>query len=144
MACGLSCGASAATGGCLLTRYLVEGPACDGSRKREWALGGLDGCDKDKMCLVSTCEQDEDSSRERVTSSLSLWPQERVKAEELMEQKAVEQDRPDGERHGADHSGRSSSKLPNPSGGARPTSRRHNPGSDKVQQPKELRARDEF
>lgn len=72
MACELSPGASAATWGCLLTRYLVEGPACDGSRKREWALGGLDGCDKDKMCLVSTCEQDEDFSRERVTSSLSV------------------------------------------------------------------------
>ncbi|KAM6417999.1 prolyl 3-hydroxylase 3 [Pluvialis apricaria] len=84
--------------------------------------------------------------------AIALWythsqehaEQERVKAEELMEQRAVEQDRPDGERHGADHSGRSSSELPIPSGGAGPTSRRHKPGSERLQQPRELRPRDEF
>lgn len=62
-----------------------------------------------------------------------------------MEQRAVEQDQPDGEEHqGADHSGRSSSELPVPSGGARPASRRHKPGSDRMQHSKEMRARDEF
>ncbi|KAM7129270.1 prolyl 3-hydroxylase 3 isoform 3-T6 [Ciconia maguari] len=85
--------------------------------------------------------------------AIALWythsqehaEQERVKAEELMEQRAVEQDRPDGEeRQGADHSSRSSSELPVPSGGARPTSWRHKPGSDRAQHPKELWARDEF
>ncbi|XP_075366929.1 prolyl 3-hydroxylase 3 isoform X4 [Mycteria americana] len=85
--------------------------------------------------------------------AIALWythsqehaEQERVKAEELMEQRAVEQDRPDGEEHqGADHSSRSSSELPIPSGGARPTSWRHKPSSDRAQHPKELRARDEF
>ncbi|KAF1598967.1 UNVERIFIED_CONTAM: Prolyl 3-hydroxylase 3, partial [Eudyptes pachyrhynchus] len=85
--------------------------------------------------------------------AIALWythsqehaEQERVKAEELMEQRAVEQDQPDGEEHQeADHRGRSSSELPVPSSGARPTSRRHKPGSDRTQHPKELRARDEF
>ncbi|NXN38071.1 P3H3 hydroxylase, partial [Rhinoptilus africanus] len=84
--------------------------------------------------------------------AIALWythsqehaEQERVKAEELMEQWAVEQDQPDGEEHQADHSGRSSSELPISGSGARPTSRRHKPGSDRTQQPKELRARDEF
>lgn len=123
----------------------MEGPACDGFCKREWALGGLDGCGKDEMCLVGPCKQSQDPSREGFTSSLSPWLQERVKAEELMERKAVEQDRPDGEeRQGADHSGRSSSEPPIPNSGARPTSRRHKPGSDRTQQPKKLRARDEF
>lgn len=122
----------------------MERPACDGSRKGGWTLGGLDGCGKDKMRLVSPCEQDEDPGREGLTSCLSPWLQERVKAEELMEQRAVEQDQPDGEERQADHSGRSSSEFPVSSGGARPTSRRHKPGSDRMQQPKELRARDEF
>ncbi|XP_009328291.1 PREDICTED: prolyl 3-hydroxylase 3, partial [Pygoscelis adeliae] len=81
--------------------------------------------------------------------AIALWythsqehaEQERVKAEELMEQRAVEQDRPDGEEHQeADHRGRSSSELPFPSGGARPQAA----GSDRTQHPKELRARDEF
>ncbi|KAM6095264.1 prolyl 3-hydroxylase 3 [Chlamydotis macqueenii] len=85
--------------------------------------------------------------------AIALWythsqehaEQERVKAEEIMEQKAVEQDRPDGKEHqGADHRSRSSSELPIPSGGARPTSGRHTSGSDRTQHPKKLRARDEF
>ncbi|XP_065507831.1 prolyl 3-hydroxylase 3 isoform X2 [Caloenas nicobarica] len=85
--------------------------------------------------------------------AMALWythsrehaEQERVKAEEVMQQRAVEQDRPNGgERQGADHSGRSSSELPVSSGGARPMSWRRKPGSDRTQRPKELRARDEF
>ncbi|XP_014812765.1 PREDICTED: prolyl 3-hydroxylase 3 isoform X4 [Calidris pugnax] len=84
--------------------------------------------------------------------AIALWythsqehaEQERVKAEELMEQRAVEQDQPDEEERQAEQSGRSSSELPVSSSGARPTSRRHKPGSDRTQQPKELRARDEF
>ncbi|KFQ86002.1 Prolyl 3-hydroxylase 3, partial [Phoenicopterus ruber ruber] len=85
--------------------------------------------------------------------AIALWythsqehaEQERVKAEELMEQRAVEQDQPDGEeRQGADRSSRSSSEPPVPNSGARPASRRHKPGSDRTQHPKELRARDEF
>ncbi|XP_074964717.1 prolyl 3-hydroxylase 3 isoform X3 [Phalacrocorax aristotelis] len=78
------------------------------------------------------------------THSKEHAEQERVKAEELLEQRAMEQDQPDGERQGADHSGRSSSELPDHSGGARLTSRRHKPGSNRTQHPKELRARDEF
>lgn len=106
---------------------------------------GLDGCGKDEMCLVSPCEQDEDPSREGFTSSLSPWLQERVKAEEVMQQRAVEQDRSNGgERQGADHSGRSSSELPVSSSGDRPMSWRHKPGSDRTQRSKMLRARDEF
>ncbi|KFO14669.1 Prolyl 3-hydroxylase 3, partial [Balearica regulorum gibbericeps] len=85
--------------------------------------------------------------------AIALWythsqehaEQDRVKAEELMEQRAVRQDRSDGEQHpGADHSGRSSLEPLVPNSGARPTSRRHKPGSDRTQHPKELRARDEF
>ncbi|XP_049680779.1 prolyl 3-hydroxylase 3 isoform X2 [Accipiter gentilis] len=85
--------------------------------------------------------------------AIALWythsqehaEQERVKAEELMEQRAVEQDRPDGEeRQGTDRSGRSSSEPPLPNSGARATSRRQKPGSDRTQHPKELRVRDEF
>ncbi|XP_054669292.1 prolyl 3-hydroxylase 3 isoform X2 [Grus americana] len=85
--------------------------------------------------------------------AIALWythsqehaEQDRVKAEELMEQRAVEQDRSDGKQHpGADHSGRSSSEPLVPNSGARPTSQRHKPGSDRTQHPKELRARDEF
>jgi len=106
---------------------------------------GLDGFVKDKMCLVSPCEQSQDPGREGFTSSLSPWLQERVKAEELMEQRAVEQERPNGEEHqGSDHSGRSSSEPPIPTSGARPTSRSRKPGSDRTQHPKGLRARDEF
>ncbi|NXU54262.1 P3H3 hydroxylase, partial [Turnix velox] len=79
--------------------------------------------------------------------AIALWythsqehaEQDRVKAEELMQQRAVEQDRLDEEEHQADHTGRSSTELPVSSSGARPTSRRH-----RAQQPKELRVRDEF
>ncbi|NXX76182.1 P3H3 hydroxylase, partial [Urocolius indicus] len=80
--------------------------------------------------------------------AIALWythsqehaEQERVKAEELMEQ-----DRPDGgERQGADGSGRSSSESPIPTSRARPTSRRNKPSSDRTQHPKGLRVRDEF
>lgn len=123
----------------------MEGPACGGSCKREWALGGWDGRGKDEMCLVSPCKQSQDRSSEGLTSSLSPWLQERAKAEELMEQRAAEQDRPDGEeRQGTDRSGRSSSEPPLPNSGARATSRRKKPGSDRTQHPKELRVRDEF
>ncbi|NXD62471.1 P3H3 hydroxylase, partial [Eolophus roseicapillus] len=85
--------------------------------------------------------------------AIALWythsqehaEQERVKAEELIEQRAVEQDQTDGEeRQGADGSGRSSSEPPVPSSETRYTSRRHRPGLDRTQHPKELRARDEF
>lgn len=68
-----------------------------------------------------------------------------MKAEELIEQRAVEQDQTDREeRQGADGSGRSSSEPPVPSSETRYTSRRHRPGLERTQHPKELRARDEF
>ncbi|XP_061310130.1 prolyl 3-hydroxylase 3 isoform X1 [Pezoporus flaviventris] len=85
--------------------------------------------------------------------AIALWythsqehaEQERVKAEELIEQRAVEQDQTDREeRQGADGSGRSSSETPVPSSETRYTSRRHRPGLDRTQHPKDLRARDEF
>ncbi|XP_008497390.2 prolyl 3-hydroxylase 3 [Calypte anna] len=85
--------------------------------------------------------------------AIALWfthsqehaEQERVKAEELMEQKAVEPDWTDGEeRQGTHGSGRSSSERAVPNGGARPTSQRQKPVSVGTQQPKRLRARDEF
>lgn len=81
----------------------------------------------------------------RVSYHFSLWLQERVKAEELMEQRAAEENQPDGDGyHGADHSSRSSPEALVPSGGARPTSQRHKSVSERMQHPKELRARDEF
>lgn len=96
-------------------------------------------------CVCSPREQGQDPSRGEFTSSLSLWLQERVKAEELMEKDGVDQDWPDGEgHHRADHSSRSSSEASVPNGRARPTSRRHKPGSDRTQHPKIRRARDEF
>ncbi|KFP64017.1 Prolyl 3-hydroxylase 3, partial [Cariama cristata] len=84
--------------------------------------------------------------------AIALWythsrehaEQERVKAEELMRQRAVEQDRPGGEHQEADHRGRSSSEPPIPNSRARATSQRQKPGSDRTQHPKELRTRDEF
>ncbi|KAM9390063.1 prolyl 3-hydroxylase 3 [Phaethornis superciliosus] len=85
--------------------------------------------------------------------AIALWfthsqehaEQERVKAEELMEQKAAEEDWTDREEHqGADGSGRSSSEPAVPNGGARPTGQRRRPGSVGTQHPKRLRARDEF
>uniref|UniRef100_A0A8C8BMU1 procollagen-proline 3-dioxygenase n=1 Tax=Otus sunia TaxID=257818 RepID=A0A8C8BMU1_9STRI len=61
------------------------------------------------------------------------------------EHELMEQDWSDGgDRRGADHSGRSSSEPPVPNSGARPTSRRQKPGSDRTQHPKELHARDEL
>lgn len=138
-------GPSAAAGGCHLTKDLVEGPARDVSLKRERTLGGLDGCGEDEMCLVRPCEQRRDPSREGFTSSLSPWLQERVKAEELVEQRAAQQDQPDGEeRQGTDRSGRSSWDVPVLNSRARPTSQRHESGSDRMQHPKTVRARDEF
>ncbi|NWV00087.1 P3H3 hydroxylase, partial [Upupa epops] len=85
--------------------------------------------------------------------AIALWythspehaEQERVKADELMEQRAAGQEQPDGEEHrGTDQSSSSSSKPPIPNGGARPVSQRHRPGSDKMQPHKLLRVRDEF
>ncbi|XP_027566230.1 prolyl 3-hydroxylase 3 isoform X2 [Pipra filicauda] len=85
--------------------------------------------------------------------AIALWythsrehaEQERVKAEELMEQKAVEQDQLDGEkRRGTDRSSRSSSEPPVHNSGTKPANRRQKSGSDSKQHPKVLRARDEF
>ncbi|NXP48237.1 P3H3 hydroxylase, partial [Heliornis fulica] len=85
--------------------------------------------------------------------AIALWythsqehaEQERVKAEELMEQRAEKQDWADGgKRPGTDHSSRSSSQSPAPNSGARATSWSHKPGSDGTQHPKVLWARDEF
>ncbi|KFU84155.1 Prolyl 3-hydroxylase 3, partial [Chaetura pelagica] len=71
--------------------------------------------------------------------------QDRVKAEELMEQGAVEQDQTDGEeRQRAGGRGRTSSEPPAPNSRARPMSQRHKPGSNGTQHSKELRARDEL
>ncbi|XP_013813606.1 prolyl 3-hydroxylase 3 isoform X1 [Apteryx mantelli] len=79
------------------------------------------------------------------THSQEYAEKERVKAEELMEQRAAEQDKPDGQLlQGANHGSRSSPESPVPSDRARPTSRRHKPGSDGTQHPKELQPRDEF
>ncbi|NWH82667.1 P3H3 hydroxylase, partial [Piaya cayana] len=79
------------------------------------------------------------------THSKEHAEQERVKAEELVKQRAVQQDWHDGEeRQGAVHKGRSSSELPVRSSRARPTSQAHKPGSEGTQRPKELRTRDEF
>lgn len=96
------------------------------------------------MYFVSPCEQGRDPSRED-SHCLSPWLQERVKAEELMEQRAVEQDQPDGDkRQGTDRSSRSSSEPHAPSRGTKPADQRQKPGSDRKQYPKVLRARDEF
>lgn len=81
----------------------------------------------------------------RFTSFLSPWLQEWVKAEELMEQRAVEQDQPDGDKcQGTDRSSRSSSEPRAPSRGTKPADQRQKPGSDRKQYPRVLRARDEF
>ncbi|XP_026698244.1 prolyl 3-hydroxylase 3 [Athene cunicularia] len=80
--------------------------------------------------------------------AIALWythsqehaEQERVKAEELMEQ-----DQSDGgDCHGAHRSSRSSSEPPVSNSRARPMSRRQKPGLDMTQHPKELQARDEL
>ncbi|XP_048151518.1 prolyl 3-hydroxylase 3 [Corvus hawaiiensis] len=79
------------------------------------------------------------------THSQEHAEQERVKAEELMKQRAVEQDQPDGDKHeGTDRSSRSSSEPRAPSRGTKPADQRQRPGSDRKQHPKVLRARDEF
>uniref|UniRef100_A0A8C9EQB8 procollagen-proline 3-dioxygenase n=1 Tax=Pavo cristatus TaxID=9049 RepID=A0A8C9EQB8_PAVCR len=79
------------------------------------------------------------------THSAEHAEQERVKAEELMEQRAAEENQPDGEEYQrADHNSRSSPEPLVPSGGARLTSQRHKSVSERTQHPKELRARDEF
>uniref|UniRef100_A0A8C3LUW0 procollagen-proline 3-dioxygenase n=1 Tax=Chrysolophus pictus TaxID=9089 RepID=A0A8C3LUW0_CHRPC len=66
------------------------------------------------------------------THSAEHAEQERVKAEELMEQRAAEENQSNGEEYrGADRS-------------TRPTSQRHKSVSEGTQHPKELRARDEF
>ncbi|NWX92320.1 P3H3 hydroxylase, partial [Nothoprocta pentlandii] len=71
--------------------------------------------------------------------------QERLKAEELMEKAAAEQDKMDGQLHQRDDRGSSSSQeSPMPSDRAKTTRRRHKPSSDGTQHPKELRPRDEF
>ncbi|NXC50410.1 P3H3 hydroxylase, partial [Penelope pileata] len=79
------------------------------------------------------------------THSAEHAEQERVKAEELMEQRVAEQNQPDGEEYQAtDYSSRSSPEPLVPNGGARPTRQRQKPGSERTQHPKQLRARDEF
>ncbi|NXA41904.1 P3H3 hydroxylase, partial [Eudromia elegans] len=71
--------------------------------------------------------------------------QERLKAEELLEKAAAEQDKLDGQLHQGDDRGSSSSQeSPMPSDRAKTTRRRHKPSSDGTQHPKELRPRDEF
>lgn len=64
-----------------------------------------------------------------------------MKAEELMEQGAVEQDQPDGDKH---RSSRSSSAPRAPSRASKTADQRQKPGLDRKQHPKVLRARDEF
>uniref|UniRef100_A0A8C0UZL2 procollagen-proline 3-dioxygenase n=1 Tax=Cyanistes caeruleus TaxID=156563 RepID=A0A8C0UZL2_CYACU len=85
--------------------------------------------------------------------AIALWythsqehaEQERVKAEELMEQRAAEKDQPDGDKHqGTDGSSRSSSESHAPSRTTKPADQRQKPGLDRKQHPKVLRARDEF
>lgn len=106
----------------------MMGPA-KGHGAPEW-LGG---------CVLSRAQQG------GFTSFLSPWLQERVKAEELMEQRVAEQDKPDGDKHqGTDRSGRSSSEPRAPGRAARPAEQRQKPGLDRKQHPKVLRARDEF
>lgn len=68
-----------------------------------------------------------------------------MKAEELMDQRAMEQDQPGGDKHqGTDGSSRSSSEPRAPSRAAKPADQRQKPGLDRKQHPKVLRARDEF
>ncbi|KGL75734.1 Prolyl 3-hydroxylase 3, partial [Tinamus guttatus] len=79
------------------------------------------------------------------THSQEHAEQERVKAEELMEKKAAEQDKLDRQLHqGEDHGSSSSQESPMPSDRAKTTRRRHKPSSPGTQHPKELRPRDEF
>ena len=134
----------AAACGCSLTSYLVEGSDSGGSYKREGLQWGWMDVAKTRSVLSAPVSRSEILA-ERDSYHSSLWLQERVKAEKLMEQRAAEQNKPDGEEYqGADHSSRSSSESLTPDGRAGPVSRRHKPGSDRMQQPKQTRARDEF
>uniref|UniRef100_U3JQ34 procollagen-proline 3-dioxygenase n=1 Tax=Ficedula albicollis TaxID=59894 RepID=U3JQ34_FICAL len=85
--------------------------------------------------------------------AIALWythsqehaEQDRVKAEELMEQRAAEQDQPGGDKHqGTDRRSRSSSAPRAPSRASKPAEQRQKPGVDREQHPTVLRARDEF
>ncbi|KFP69745.1 Prolyl 3-hydroxylase 3, partial [Acanthisitta chloris] len=81
--------------------------------------------------------------------AIALWythsqehaEQERVKAEELMEQRAVEKDQHDGQKHQGSSS-RSSSEPHVPNSGTKPANRRQKPGLDRKQLV--LQARDEL
>lgn len=136
-------------------QWLFSDKVLGGGVRQWWVLQegrapvGLDGCGKDKVCLVSLClvrpVSRSEILAERGSYRFSLWLQERVKAEELMEQRATEQNQPEGEEYqGTDHSSRSSLEPLAPDGRAGPVSRRHKPGSDRRQHPKQTRARDEF
>lgn len=132
-----------AAGRCLLPGYVVEGSACNVSR-REQAVGGLGSCGQDKMCPVGPCKHSQDPRREQFTSS--LWLQEQLKAEELIEQRNVKQDQTDKEECQRTDDGSRSCSDPPPvaNTGARSSSWRHKPGSERTQHPKKLRTRDEF
>ncbi|XP_054023668.1 prolyl 3-hydroxylase 3 [Dryobates pubescens] len=80
------------------------------------------------------------------THSREHAEQEQLKAEELIEQRDVKQDQTDGEEcQRTDGSSRSCSDPPPvANSGARSASWRHKPGSERMQQPKKLRTRDEF
>lgn len=131
-------------------QQLFSDKVLGGGVRQRWVLQegrapvGLDGCGKDKVVLSAPASRSEILA-ERGSYRFSPWLQERVKAEELMEQRATEQNQPEGEEYqGADHSSRSSSEPLAPDGRAGPVSRRHKPGSDRRQHPKQTRARDEF
>ncbi|NXG48245.1 P3H3 hydroxylase, partial [Psilopogon haemacephalus] len=85
--------------------------------------------------------------------ALALWythsqehaEQEQLKAEELIEQRKMKQDQADEECLRTDDSSRSCSDPPPvANSGARSSSRRHKPGSERTGHPKKLRTRDEF
>lgn len=62
-----------------------------------------------------------------------------------MEQRAVEQDQPDGDKHqGTNRSSRSSSEPRASRRATKPVEQRQKPGLESKQHPKVLRARDEF
>ncbi|XP_064011935.1 prolyl 3-hydroxylase 3 [Pogoniulus pusillus] len=86
--------------------------------------------------------------------ALALWythsrqhaEQEQLKAEELIEQRNVKQDQTDKEECQRTNDGSRSCSDPPPvaNSGARSSSWRHKPGSERTQHPKKLRTRDEF
>lgn len=122
----------------------MEGSDSGGSYKREGLQWGWMDVAKMRSVVLAPARRSEILA-ERGSYRFSPWLQERVKAEELMEQRAMEQNQPEGEEYqGADHSSRSSSEPLAPDGRAGPVSRRHKPGSDRRQHPKQTRARDEF